>query len=464
LKPIVYIQIIALCLLLILTSNMQCSASKSSTNWSKTYVHKDKLPYGTFLCHEALMHVFPNAKLTETKNIFKYKKAYLEEPLEDSTVLHFFSADEIDFTISEYKKLFTAISQGHNAVIIANELPYALLQKFGLLQANNTQNFFASGMDSSVLTSKKGIAYKKLQTFSNQNIGNTMDTFLFKNGTPVNQYFYTAEKFNEEVETKSYNENEEDYHGTNIDKSNPLEDNHLNKKIFSIKEIAWDKEGNAQGLMITLGKGHILLHCSLDMFSNYFLIQQKNSKYAENFFSFLPKTIQKIQYHEYLKRVVSNYDGDNETVKNPFGGLWKYKMWRNAILLALGGILLYVLFNHKRRQRYIPEQEKIVNTSVDFAETIGQLYYNKQDHKNICEKMIAHFLEKVRTNYNIVTNKLDEDFATLLAKKSGADTIDTIHLVQQMYIIKTHQYISEEELVVLYNKIQKFNNSTQNNG
>ena len=64
----------------------------------------------------------------------------------------------------------------------------------------------------------------------------------------------------------------------------------------------------------------------------------------------------------------------------------------------------------RRKQRYIPVVAKPKNDSLDFVKTIGRLYYDKGDHKNLSRKMGAFFLEHVRSRYKLPTGTLNEEF------------------------------------------------------
>jgi succinate dehydrogenase flavin-adding protein (antitoxin of CptAB toxin-antitoxin module) len=75
----------------------------------------------------------------------------------------------------------------------------------------------------------------------------------------------------------------------------------------------------------------------------------------------------------------------------------------------------------------------------------------------LAEKMIAHLLDKIRTQFNIVTNKLDEEFVQQLSKKSGASMMNTSEMISKINTIRNMTSISADQLVSLYSTIQQFN-------
>ena len=86
-----------------------------------------------------------------------------------------------------------------------------------------------------------------------------------------------------------------------------------------------------------------------------------------------------------------------------------FAFWLSLILL-----LLYILFGGKRVQRIIEQLKPNENTTVTFTETIGRLYLQKKDNKNIADKMITYFNEYIRNTYFLNTNLVNDDFIAVL--------------------------------------------------
>jgi hypothetical protein len=89
----------------------------------------------------------------------------------------------------------------------------------------------------------------------------------------------------------------------------------------------------------------------------------------------------------------------------------------------------------KRRQRVVPVIKPLKNTTVEFVQTIGNLYYQEGDTHTIIEKKIIYFLDRVRHKYYLDTGKLDNVFAEKLQSKSGKERqlIDDILAFIQMF-------------------------------
>jgi hypothetical protein len=86
------------------------------------------------------------------------------------------------------------------------------------------------------------------------------------------------------------------------------------------------------------------------------------------------------------------------------------------------------------------------------------MYYQEKNHLNLAHKKINYFLEMVRSNYLITTEKLDETFMRNLALKSGVDLKTTTTLIKKIDAIKQlNSNFSEADLIYLNKLINTFN-------
>jgi hypothetical protein len=119
--------------------------------------------------------------------------------------------------------------------------------------------------------------------------------------------------------------------------------------------------------------------------------------------------------------------------------------------VAIIAFLVFIFFNARRRQRIVPEIAPLKNTTVDFAKTIGNLYFQEGDHHTIIEKKIIYFLEHVRNVYLIDTYSLDKDFVEKLHLKTGKP-IEDIEKAVSLIKKHRHEFRSTEADVLAINK------------
>jgi len=183
--------------------------------------------------------------------------------------------------------------------------------------------------------------------------------------------------------------------------------------------LGTDAAGRTNFIHLRRGKGNVYLHLAPLAFSNYFLLYHQNHDYIQKALSVSAADTRKIVWDEYyLNRRES---GEREKQKSWVTVLFRYPGLKAALITALITLGLFLVMEMRRRQRYIPVVTKPRNDSLDFVKTIGRLYYDKGDHRNLCRKMSAYFLEHVRSRYKLPTGTLDEHFVKDLQFKSGVN-------------------------------------------
>ncbi len=198
---------------------------------------------------------------------------------------------------------------------------------------------------------------------------------------------------------------------------------------------------------IKYGKGKFLLHLQPIVFTNYYLLKN-NYKYIESVCS-----------HIDSENIYWSVEGMEKSSisASPLRFIFSQPALKWAWYLSLFGILIFMFFNAKRRQRVIPISEPIKNTTVEFAKTIGNLYFLEKNHKDIAEKKVVYFLEKIRKAYYLDTTVLDETFINRLHQKTSKDKADIVKAINKINYIKNSSSLIEKDLVELNTLIEKLN-------
>lgn len=174
------------------------------------------------------------------------------------------------------------------------------------------------------------------------------------------------------------------------------------------KTVEENNEDHANFIKSPFGKGNIYVHCEPLFLTNYYLLKSGNVRYAQDIFSYL-------EDKETLWFVENNTKESGSVLRfilsNP---PLKYAWW-----VFLGGIILFIFFNAKRKQRIVPIIEPLKNTSAEFVKSIGNLYLQEGDFHDMMAKKAQYFLHKVRTDLLIDTQHLDDEFAKKLQLKTG---------------------------------------------
>jgi len=232
--------------------------------------------------------------------------------------------------------------------------------------------------------------------------------------------------------------------------------NNVNKN--NLQMIGTTKEGMPNFLRASAGEGAFFIHTNPFVFSNYFILYKNNRDYLEKTFALITPSIKKVVWDEYY--VYKLEANENPKKPSPLRVLLSIPAFKWAFWLAVAFLTVYLLLNVKRKQRFIPEIAIPKNESLEFVKTIGRLYFEKQDHINLAQKMCAYFLEHIRSKYFINTSSLNDEFIEKLIGKSGCAEEEIRQLVQSIKDIQLANSISQEQLTNYYKQFNHFYKNT----
>ncbi len=216
--------------------------------------------------------------------------------------------------------------------------------------------------------------------------------------------------------------------------------------------LGTDKKGRPDFIRITYEKGGaIFIHLSPFMFSNFFLLHNRNKSYYDMALSYLPKQTDIVEWSDYFR-----YNNRNQRF-SIFRFILSQRSLRWAFWLTIIVFLLMFLFETKRKQRPIIELPVARNASEDFVKTIGQLYFQQKNNQNLANKMVSVFLENVRSTYNLSTSILDGDFVRKLTIRSGMPAEEIEKMVQLIHVVRLNSVLPDQELLDLHHQISQFN-------
>ena len=195
------------------------------------------------------------------------------------------------------------------------------------------------------------------------------------------------------------------------------------------------------------GDGAFYIHLQPVAFTNYHLLKEDHYQYAEATLSYLP---QEMLFFDSRNKI------GGDLGSSPLRYLFSQPALKWAWRLGLVSLLLFFIFNAKRRQRIIKVIEPLQNTTVAFIKTIGNLYFQTEDHNNLVQKKVTYFLERVRNDLYLDTATLDEKFAKKLSKKWGYSEEKTQKLVKLIRYVQNKRVNTEGDLINLNKAIEAF--------
>ena len=206
------------------------------------------------------------------------------------------------------------------------------------------------------------------------------------------------------------------------------------------------KDSVANFIRIPHVNGYFYLHSQPAAFTNYYLLKNNNYKYAEQVLS-----------HVEDKNIFWYLEGSRYQIKSELSYIFSQPALNWAWKIALISLVVFMIFNAKRKQRIIPILEPLKNTTIDFTKTIGNLYFQEGNHQDIINKKIKFFLEKIRNEYFIDTFDLNETFVNRLHQKTGKNKAEIEHIVQLIKKFRNQVESSDKDLIALNKALEKLN-------
>lgn len=373
------------------------SSTPKPINWTPTYSISDKIPLGLYVFDKEINALLQPDTLKKI-NVTPYE--YFDKLYDYDTLVNTYTTSGSFIAINEFanldnesiKELLYYSSHGNNVFLSMKTMPQILLDSLKLDYRSDFE-----------------ISNNTALWFTNEKLGTEKYNLVEGLG---NNYFSAIDTLNTTVLG---------YQGTD--------------KAF------------ANFIKVPYKQGNFYLHLQPAAFTNFHLLKGNHHEYAEKVLSYLPKG----NIYWYTKDLTSGHIS-----QNPMRFIFSQPALKAAWYLFLLGMLVFILFNAKRKQRIVPIIEPLENTTIEFTKTIGNLYFQEGNHHTIIDKKIIYLLDKIRRDYLLDTTVLDEKFVQKLQQKTGRDPED---LKQLFYKINQHRkghYESvENDLVEINTLIEK---------
>lgn len=374
-----------------------CSCGKS-LNKRVTLWRNDKIPYGTYYAYENLHHLFRNSGITvsNTSPVNFYGDDYSSAYIIISPV--------VQPSERELKAILRHAISGNHVFISAFHMGQNLLDTFKL-KASPSKGYFDDSLNLSIVD---------------------------REGPYTHKYGYPGARL--------------DYHFTEMDST-----------VTYI--LGRDETGNANFVRFNYqGGGSVMLHLAPIAFSNFFLLHKNNKQYYDIAISSLPDTVSQVMWDDYFRHHINGEDNASRSALSKLGAFLQNEVLRWVFWLTLLLFAIIFIFESKRKQRMVPVIKKPDNSSLDFVKTVGRLYFQRKDNKNLATKMTTHLLGYVRSRYNMPTSQLDDQFKEKLAYKSGHSPDFVNSVVDEINRIEAASQLSDEQLMAYSDKIDTFIN------
>ena len=385
---------------LIITAAVVIGVKRTRTvDWEESFDEKSNKPYGVSVLYKELPNLFKDYKI---RTVYHQPASYLRANSEDGYGEHVAEGSFIIIGNTDYleddsiDELLHFVDSGNTLFLSDYYFPQKIHDTL-----NVSVNYIENEKDS--------ISYLSLKHV------NIQDIRLDKNTS--DQYFSEYDSINHTV---------------------------LGHSKIDYKHINF--------LKVPFGRGNVYLHLEPKVFTNYHILKEDRYTYVEGVLAYLPDDD---VYFDSFTKIQTSYDGDVEKESN-LGWFLEQLSFKWAWYTAIIFSILFMIFNAKRRQRVIKIIQPLQNTTVAFVKTVSNLYFDTKDHKNLIDKKITYFLEKIRHDLNLNTDNLNEEFIEKLAAKTGKKQEDVKKVINYINIMKSKNEFFEENLIKLNKHIEAF--------
>ncbi|TYP72787.1 DUF4350 domain-containing protein [Aquimarina intermedia] len=370
-------------------------------NWYPSYSKLDKIPLGTYVFYNVLKD---SHKKIQEVNTSPYEFLASSDSING---VYFFVNGHVNIENEELDQVLQWVTNGNTLFISAKTISHQLL---------DTLNLSADH-----LISLKSIETKPEIALTNSNLPGD-DSYHYNRDIHV-PYFSSIDTSATKVL------------GT--------------VKLLTTTDSLQQRQFNF--ISQSFGNGQILLQMFPEAFANYFMLTNKNYQYTENLLAYID--------HNQPLFWDNHYKSGKTTYSSPLYLLFRTKSLKWAYYTIIFGLVLFVIFEGKRKQRSIPVVNPLQNQSVAFAQTISAMYLERNDHKAIAIMQIQEFLNFLREEFRLTIDEFSGIDYKEISLKSGNSIKETKQLFENMQAIKNKSSVTNEELIKFVAKIKAFKNN-----
>lgn len=414
--------------------------------WSPTFSHVDKQPLGCFVFDSVLTQSLPNGYHVTKKTFFQLDQEHAKEKISVLMVV-----DQQDLKQLDVKYLCNIARRGGKVMVVASS-SFDDGRNADTVVVDELERTFKVKIEDGTYFSLRGIlaglkahdndmydtiywnnretmyAAQPYRMFYNM-VGGT----LFVDSVPkVKRLAYTLSTAGYDYRQDSLYVGDFTGFDTIVDEKERIE----RIDTFAIKKIP-------VAVSVPYGKGEVIFVSSPLLFTNYGMLEGNTFVYIFRLMSYLAD-LPVYRTEAYVKT-----DAMLVAEQSPFREFIKRPPLRWALYLALLGVVLFMIFTARRRQRVIPIMSKPANRSLEFIQLIGTLYYQRKDHVDLVRKKFKLFAEELRKTAGVDISDVNTDDREylLLAEKTGMNSDRLKKVIRQIrLVLHSEGNISVEEM------------------
>lgn len=152
----------------------------------------------------------------------------------------------------------------------------------------------------------------------------------------------------------------------------------------------------------------------------------------------------------------------NENENTEFSYLLSQPALKWALNLTLALLLIFSIFNARRKMRAIPLERESKNATLDFAKFVGTFHFRRNRHKELVLTKYSMLLRHLRQTYGWEVESMSaEDLARNLEEKTGLSAYLLERFIKSMnYLKETDDSVTQDEMMKFIDKIKEIEAKT----
>ena len=316
-------------------------------------------------------------------------------------------ADDLDLDSTEVKFLLKYVEQGGTVILAANRLSYLLEDTLNITVKSS---FYMNLLDfNKKQTEEKVLFYAQDSIRDTLTLPQPLVKNYFEIPDTVNYTYYDS--------------------------------------LYRISTVSDDK---TISIRYAIGEGSLILIANPLIFTNYGILSDSINPYIWKHLAYLKdKPLMRTEYYE-----AGSQGGKSQS---EFRVILRERAFKWAYYTIIVGVLVFMIFTAKRKQKIIPVIKPPVNKMLDFVRSIAGLYLLKNNNADLILKKQVYLGEELKRKYgiDIVNEQHDYEFYKRVAAKTQQPVEDVRRLFIDLSVIDEKTFVPDDEMMRLVAKMNE---------
>ena len=224
--------------------------------------------------------------------------------------------------------------------------------------------------------------------------------------------------------------------------------NHIyHNSLYRISSASDDK---TISIRYAIGEGNLILVSNPLIFTNYGILNDSINPYIWKHLAYLEgRPLMRTEYYE-----TGSQGGKS---KSEFQVILRERALKWAFYTIITGVLIFMIFTAKRKQKIIPVINPPANKMLNFIRSISGLYLLKNNNADILLKKKNYWGEELKRKYgiDIVNEQQDYEFYKRVATKTRQPVEEIRRLFLDLSAIDETTFVSDDEMMKFVAKMNE---------